>query len=71
MVPEIEGGAPVRIDVPAVMTPDECAEFLGLSKETLLNWRKTGDGPKWSQPTDRIVRYLGEDVISWLREARA
>lgn len=59
MVPESE-----------IMTPAQCAEFLGVSKETLFNWRKRGGGPKWTQPTPRLVRYMRADVLAWLAEAR-
>lgn len=56
---------------PAVMTPDQCAALLNVSKEQLSIWRTKGGGPRWSKPSDRIIRYLGADVVSWLEECRA
>ena len=44
------------------------ADFLGVTTETLLRWRKDAWGPKYSQPTPRMVRYLREDLITFLKE---
>ena len=54
-----------------VMTPSDAADFLGVTTETLLRWRKDAWGPKYSQPTPRMVRYLREDLITFLKEHRA
>lgn len=53
-----------------VMTPGEAAEMIGVSVETLYRWRKDGFGPAYSQPNHRVVRYLREDVLAFLREHR-
>ncbi len=53
------------------MTPDQCAALLNVSKEQLSIWRTKGGGPRWSKPSDRIIRYLGTDVVAWLEENRA
>ncbi len=60
----------VRANPPEVMTPQEAAAFLGVTDETLFRWRKDGFGPAYSQPNSRIVRYLRDDLISWLEEHR-
>lgn len=54
-----------------VLTPGEAAEMIGVSTETLFRWRKDGFGPRYSQPNHRIVRYLREDVLLFLKEHRA
>ncbi len=58
----------VRTNTPEVLTPREAADFLSVTDETLFRWRKDGVGPKYSQPNSRIVRYLRDDLISWMKE---
>ncbi|WP_217356943.1 helix-turn-helix transcriptional regulator [Ruegeria arenilitoris] len=58
----------IRANPPQVMNPEEAATFLGVTTETLFRWRKDGNGPKFSQPTSRVVRYLRSDLIEFLRE---
>ena len=58
----------VRTNTPEVLTPREAADFLSVTDETLFRWRKDGVGPKYSQPNSRIVRYLRDDLISWVKE---
>ena len=59
-----------RTHTPEVMTPSEAAMFLGVTHETLFRWRKDQFGPVYSQPTARIVRYLRDDLIAFLKESR-
>lgn len=58
----------LRANTPEVMTPSEAAEFIGVTTETLLRWRKDGWGPKYTQPTSRMVRYLKNDLMAFLKE---
>ncbi|WP_420586546.1 helix-turn-helix transcriptional regulator [Ruegeria sp.] len=58
----------VRANPPQVMNPEEAATFLGVTTETLFRWRKDRFGPPYSQPTSRVVRYLRDDVVAWMRE---
>lgn len=53
-------------DMPAVMSPAELSKHIGVSIPTLYRWRTQDDGPAYSQPSERIVRYLRRDVIAWL-----
>jgi excisionase family DNA binding protein len=49
-----------------LMTPEEVAEYLGVSKETLNVWRCT---KRYNLPyvkTGRLVRYRPEDVTSFV-----
>jgi len=59
-----------RSHPPQVMNSREAAQFLGVTDETMFRWRKDGFGPAYSQPNWRIVRYLRDDIISWLEENR-
>lgn len=58
----------VRANPPQVMNPEEAATFLGVTTETLFRWRKDRFGPPYSQPTSRVVRYLRDDLVAWMRE---
>ena len=52
--------------IPHLMTPEEVAEYLGVSKETLNVWRCT---KRYNLPyvkTGRLVRYRAEDVTSFV-----
>jgi len=59
-----------RANPPEVMTTEECAAFLSVTTETLFSWRKKGEGPRYSKPTDHMIRYLRADLIVWLEGAR-
>lgn len=61
----------MRANAPEVMTPKEAAAFLDVTPETLFRWRKDANGPKYSQPNARFVRYLRADLIEFLREYQA
>lgn len=58
---------------PAVLTTEEAAIYLGLSRQTLANWRVHGLGPAYSRlggaGRPRIV-YLIEDLDAFLRDNR-
>ena len=58
----------IRSHPPEVMTPAEAAEYVGVTTETLFRWRKDAIGPKYSQPNPRIVRYLRDDLLAFLKE---
>lgn len=60
-----------RAHPPEVMTTDEAATFLSVTTETLFRWRKDAFGPKYSQPTRSVVRYLRDDLVAWMQEHRA
>ena len=43
----------------------DIADFLGLSKRTLVQWRADGVGPRFRRIRKRVV-YLGSDVNGWV-----
>ncbi|MFM9723728.1 helix-turn-helix transcriptional regulator [Streptomyces scabiei] len=52
------------------LTPRELAEELGVSTQTLANWRWTGAGPRYTKLGDgrtSPVRYQRADVDAWLK----
>lgn len=60
----------IRSNPPQVMTSREAGQFLGVTDETMFRWRKDGVGPSYSQPNSRVVRYLHEDLVGWMKENR-
>lgn len=51
--------------------PDETAELLGLSKQTLAKWRMEGTGPKFLKfgnrvryPEETIRDYIAANIVS-------
>lgn len=58
---------------PAALTAKDAAAYLGLSRQTLANWRLRGLGPAYSRlggsGRPRIV-YLIEDLDAFLRANR-
>ena len=64
---------PTTLVTPAVLTTEEAAVYLGLSRQTLANWRFHGRGPAYLRlggaGRPRIV-YLPEDLDAFLRANR-
>ncbi|WP_158308156.1 helix-turn-helix transcriptional regulator [Roseobacter litoralis] len=53
-----------------LMTTPECAEFLGVGKDVMFEWRKNGEGPPYLHMTARTIRYDRDDVLAWARSHR-
>ncbi|MHA7248027.1 helix-turn-helix transcriptional regulator [Arthrobacter tecti] len=54
-----------------LLTFDEVADYLSVSKSTLYSWRSREKGPKGIS-VGRFVRYRRSDVDAWLQsESRA
>lgn len=52
-------------NLPDLLTPEQAAQFLGLSPRTLSVWRCTG---RWNLPfvkIGRTVRYNRDTLIAW------
>ena len=48
------------------MTPEQVAEYLGLTTEGVRQWRKLGTGPAYARVSQRVVRYRRSDIDAWL-----
>lgn len=46
---------------------EELAEYLGVSKSTIIAYRTEGNGPKYLK-IGRLVRYRISDVEDWIAE---
>lgn len=48
-----------------LLTTDQTAELLAITRETLANWRVQGRGPRFLQLSPRCIRYRRRDVEEW------
>ncbi|MDJ0390858.1 helix-turn-helix domain-containing protein [Roseomonas sp. E05] len=51
---------------PALLTPEDVAAQLGVSRKALERWRCTGDGPRFVRLGHKTVRYRMEDVEAFV-----
>jgi hypothetical protein len=56
-------------DEDVLLTTDELARFLGVSKSFLVKARRAGTGPAYTRMGDRVIRYLLSAAMQW-RDAR-
>lgn len=54
---------------PDLLTPQQVAEILQLTTETLRNWRDSGSGPPFERLNGRVIRYERAALEQW-RESR-
>jgi len=51
-----------------LLTPKQVAERLGLSVNTLIDWRWRRVGPPWTKISSKCVRYIEEELERWVLE---
>jgi excisionase family DNA binding protein len=51
-----------------LLTPDEAAEWLSVSAETLAQWRSQRRGPPYVKLEGRLVRYRIVELEAYLEE---
>jgi predicted DNA-binding transcriptional regulator AlpA len=49
-----------------ILSTDEVAAFLGISRDALELRRRRGSGPPFVRVSPRMIRYRVEDVEAWL-----
>lgn len=49
-----------------VLTPKDLAAQLGVSTDTLKNWRAARTGPRWFRMGPRLIRYSAAEVDAWM-----
>ncbi|MGH1351287.1 MAG: helix-turn-helix transcriptional regulator [Methyloligellaceae bacterium] len=54
------------IELPALWTTKQLAEYLQLSPTTLVDYRKKKIGPKYLKFKSGAIRYNTKDVSDWL-----
>lgn len=53
-----------------LLTVEDAAAHLRLSKHTLNRWRTTGDGPPFVKYGPKLVRYSLQDLEDWKNSSR-
>ncbi len=53
-----------------LLTVEDAAARLKISKHTLNRWRGTGEGPPYIKSGPRLVRYEEAEIDAWARERR-
>lgn len=51
-----------------LLTPEQAANILGQSPKTLANKRHSGDGPKYKKLSNRAIRYVYEDLMTFVED---
>lgn len=51
-----------------LLNPQQAADQLGISVQTLANWRCNGEGPglPWVEISPRCIRYRAEDIEAFV-----
>ena len=65
----------IKQELPDLMTPAQCAEYLNRSEEILYLWRKERNegqqsGPPFLHISTRTILYDRVDVLAWARSHR-
>ena len=58
-------------DVEMLIREDDAAEYLGVTKRTLQQWRFNGKGPLFVRISRRCIRYRRGDLVTWLEKRLA
>ena len=53
-----------------LLSPHDASEALGVSVQTLANWRSAGRGPAYSRVGERVIRYDAEDLAAFVAAGR-
>ena len=49
-----------------LLTTEEAAKLLRISKEQMKLWRRDGTGPSFVRVSPKIIRYDREDIVAWI-----
>ncbi len=58
----------VSAEMQKLLTPAAVSELLGVAERTLERWRITGEGPRYVKLTRKVVRYLADDLATFVAE---
>jgi len=56
---------------PKLLTEQDLAQRLQVSRRTLQRWRSAGTGPEFQRMGDRLIRYQESAVTRWQRSNQA
>ena len=51
-----------------LLTPDDVARMMRVSRRTVSTWRYRGKGPRYVRVTHNCVRYRMSEVRKWLND---
>jgi len=51
-----------------LFTEKQAAEFLGLTRQCLSNWRYTGKGPMYVEISKKCIRYKKSEIIKFIED---
>ena len=58
-----------KAPISTLLCSSESARYLGVTRQTLYNWRHEGKGPRWIK-VGRLVRYPESALKEFLDEAQ-
>ncbi len=53
-----------------VLTSDECARYLGVTKSSLYKWTSTRQIPYYKSPTGKICFFNRREIEAWMQSQR-
>jgi excisionase family DNA binding protein len=53
---------------PLLLTTEEVAKKLSVSRRTLVGWRQSGEGPAYIRLNGRLIRYSVADIEAWISD---
>ncbi|MBC4019391.1 helix-turn-helix transcriptional regulator [Siccirubricoccus deserti] len=68
LAPVTPAAAPAPRPPQSLLTPEDVAVRLGVSRKALERWRGTGDGPRFVRLGHKTIRYRVEDVDAFVAE---
>lgn len=61
----------MNLNEKSLFSPEEAAQYLKMSPDTLANWRSAGEGPKFHKPAKKKIYYFREDLDEWIKGNQA
>ena len=62
-----------KAPISKLLCSSESARYLGVTRQTLYNWRHEGKGPRWLDfhGDGKVIRYRRSDLEAFLEHARS
>ncbi len=68
VIPHHQDRSTYTNDPERLLAEQEAADFIGVTRRALQQWRLTGTGPVYVKISARCVRYRRADLIKWAEE---
>lgn len=66
MEPEHPANPAAKIAAGCLLTDVELSELLGVSLQTIRNWRWRNEGPRYVRIGARCIRYQPQDILAFI-----